>query len=186
MAEKDQIGIDYEDIVYIKIDDLKPDPENPNEHDDDDIAELVDSLTNYKWTAPILVQKDLTIIDGHGRVIAAKQLGYTEVPCLVLSLSGNDARAYMIANKAIFNQGKWDLNKLPLVMKSIIKAGLNPEISGMHGDELDAATGKMKERLEKQAQTRVPNQCVCPGCHREFKIVEQKDKPGKGKNRANE
>jgi hypothetical protein len=185
MAEKDQIGIDYEDVVYIAIDKLKPDPENPNEHDDEDIAELVESLKNFKWTAPILIQKDMTIIDGHGRVIAAKQLGFKEVPCLILSLSGNDARAYMVANKAIFSQGKWDLNKLPVVMNSIIKAGVNPEITGMHGDELDAATGKMKERLEKQAGKKIPSNCVCPGCQREFKIVEQKENKGKGKNRAN-
>jgi hypothetical protein len=179
MAEKDEIGIDYQDIVYIDVDKLKFDPDNPNQHDEEDVNELMKSIKDYGWTEPIIVQGDLTIIDGHGRAMAAKKLGIKEVPCLVTSISGMDAKAYMIANKEIFLMGKWDTEQLPVMMNNIQRAGVDLEVTGMHGEELEAATGKMKAKLEEQAKRRPPTKCVCPGCNREFKVVEQKEKSNK-------
>ncbi|MFZ4542337.1 MAG: ParB/Srx family N-terminal domain-containing protein, partial [Rickettsiales bacterium] len=72
-------------ILYQPIDALKPRANNPRTHSPDQIKQLKNSISHFGFTNPVLMDDNNTIIAGHGRVMAAKELGFTEVPTVCLS-----------------------------------------------------------------------------------------------------
>src|SRR6202140_2138815 len=96
-------------IVYRAIDQLKPDPANPRRHSKKQIRQIANSIKAFGFNVPVLVDADLNVIAGHGRLAAARELGMTEVPTLCLDhLSPAQARAFMIADKRLNQIAIWD------------------------------------------------------------------------------
>lgn len=105
------------------IDRLKPYERNARTHSAEQVAQLAASIVEFGFVNPILVDSHDGIIAGHGRLTAAKDLGMSEVPVVVLDhLSPRQRRAYIIAdNKLALNAG-WDAS---LLQEEIV--GLNLE-----------------------------------------------------------
>lgn len=97
--------------------DIKGYDRNARTHSDEQVRQIANSISEFGFNNPILLDDTNTIIAGHGRLAAAQQLGMQEVPCIILShLSDAQRRAYILAdNKIALNSG-WD--------KSILKAEL--------------------------------------------------------------
>jgi hypothetical protein len=91
------------------IDELKPFARNARTHSRKQIGQIADSIQRFDFTNPVLIDKDGTILAGHGRVLAAKQLGMTAVPCVILEhMTPTEKRADVLAdNKLALNAG-WD------------------------------------------------------------------------------
>lgn len=96
-------------IEYLKIGTLSAYETNSRTHSADQISQIAASIKEFGFTNPVLVDADSTIIAGHGRVEAAKQMGMDEIPCLrLLHLTEAQRKAYVIAdNKLALNAG-WD------------------------------------------------------------------------------
>src|ERR1700732_5077010 len=71
-------------IVYRAAGQLKPDPANPRRHSKKQIRQIANSIEAFGFNVPVLVDADLNVIAGHGRLAAARELGMTEVPTLCL------------------------------------------------------------------------------------------------------
>ena len=69
---------------------LQPYAKNAKLHGDDQVARLAASMAEFGWTVPCLVGEDGELIAGHGRVLAATQLGLTEAPVIVLANATSD------------------------------------------------------------------------------------------------
>src|SRR6266851_661327 len=67
-------------IVYRQIDQLKPDPRNPRHHSRKQIKQLARSIETFGLTVPPLVDREDNVIAGHGRVLACRELGWSEIP----------------------------------------------------------------------------------------------------------
>jgi DNA modification methylase len=120
---------------------LTPYARNSRTHSDEQVAQLAASIREWGWTTPVLVDEDGGIIAGHGRVLAARQLGMAEVP-VVVARGWSDAkrRAYVIAdNKLALNAG-WDAEMLSLELGELGELGFDLELTGFSGDELDGLT----------------------------------------------
>ena len=91
------------------IDELKPFARNARTHSRKQIGQIAASIQRFGFTNPVLIDRDSTILAGHGRVSAARQLGMTTVPCVVLEdMTPAEKRAYVLAdNKLALNAG-WD------------------------------------------------------------------------------
>ena len=74
-------------IVYRRIDELKPDPANPRRHTKKQIRKIADSIRAFGFNVPLLIDRDCQIVGGHGRWLACHLLGITEVPTLCLDHS---------------------------------------------------------------------------------------------------
>src|SRR4051812_24986021 len=98
-----------QNVELVAVDVLKPYRNNARTHSPAQIKQIAQSIERFGFTNPVLADKELGIIAGHGRVLAAKSLGFTEVPVLRVShLSETDKRAYILAdNKLALNSG-WD------------------------------------------------------------------------------
>jgi DNA modification methylase len=98
-----------------------------------------------------LVDDDLTILAGHGRVKAAKLLGLTSVPTVRLShLSEADKRAYVIADNRLAEKAGWDRNLLAIELQDLIDIGFEVELTGFETPEIDLL---LEETLESAGLT---------------------------------
>src|SRR5713101_8753259 len=84
-------------VVWRRIEELRPDPANPRSHSPKQIRQLARSIGAFGFNVPILINRMLGIVAGHGRLLAARELGWQEVPTILLDhLSQTQARAFMI------------------------------------------------------------------------------------------
>src|SRR5262245_53353454 len=107
-------------IAHRPLDSLIPYARNARTHSDAQIAQLAASIREFGFTSPVLVGADGTIIAGHGRVLAARQLGMATVP--TLSVEGwTDAqrRAYIIADNRLALNAGWDKDLLAIELDDL-------------------------------------------------------------------
>lgn len=96
-------------IEYISVDDLKPYERNTRKHAKKDVDNIAKSIEKYGFNDAIGIWKDNIIIEGHGRLLAAKQLGMDKVPCVRLDhLTDQERREYAIAHNATAELSEWD------------------------------------------------------------------------------
>ncbi len=121
------------------IEGLIPYARNSRTHSDEQVAQISASIREFGWTNPVLVDGDNGIIAGHGRVLAARKLGLTEVPCIELAhLSEAQKKAYIIAdNKLALNAG-WDNDLLALEFAELQEIGFDLDLTGFDADELES------------------------------------------------
>lgn len=118
---------------------LIPFARNSRTHSDEQVAQIAASIREFGWTNPILVDGDNGIIAGHGRLAAARKLGITEVPVVVLDhLTDAQKRALVIAdNKLALNAG-WDMGILTNEIRGLDDDGNDLSILGFDEAELTA------------------------------------------------
>ncbi len=116
---------------------LVPYDRNPRTHAPEQISQVAASIVEFGFLNPILVDTAAGIIAGHGRLQAAKQLGLTQVPVVVLDhLSEAQKRAYVIAdNKLALNAG-WDDDLLRDELAALEGDGFDVSLTGFSDDEL--------------------------------------------------
>lgn len=126
------------EIIYKKINELKPYENNSRTHDESQIKQICESIKEYGWTNPVLIDEKGMIIAGHGRVEAGKKLDIKEVPCIVLSgLTEAQKKAYVIAdNKMALNAG-WNEELLKTELENLKELDFDLELTGFNIDELD-------------------------------------------------
>ena len=100
-------------VTEISINDLKPYAKNTKKHDKTQIANVAESIKQYGFVQPIVIDKDNVVVIGHCRLLAAKQLKMKEVPCVcVEDLTEEQVKALRIVdNKS--NESEWDFDILP-------------------------------------------------------------------------
>nr|WP_306265446.1 DNA methyltransferase [Pararhizobium sp. IMCC3301] len=127
-------------IVYRKIDDLIPYAGNARTHSDKQIDQIATSIRQFGFANPVLIDKDGGIVAGHGRVAAAKRLGFAEVPTVKLGhLSAAERRAYVIADNRLAELAGWDRDILKIEFQALVEMDIafELEISGFETTELD-------------------------------------------------
>ena len=125
-------------IETIALDRLIPYARNSRTHSEAQVAQIAASLREYGFTNPVLIDADGGIIAGHGRTLAARQIGLAEVPCIRLGhLTDAQKRAYIIAdNKLALNAG-WDDAMLALELRDLAEAGYDVGLTGFELGEID-------------------------------------------------
>lgn len=126
------------EIVNKTIAELTPYARNSRTHSQEQVAQIVASIREFGWTNPVLIDERGEIIAGHGRVLAARELGMGDVPCIVLAgLTDAQKRAYVIAdNKLALNAG-WDDDMLRLELAELQGLDFDLGLIGFGSDELD-------------------------------------------------
>lgn len=126
-------------IEKIGIDKLIPYARNARTHSDEQVAQIAASIREFGFNNPVLIAEDDTIIAGHGRVMAARKLNLSEVPCIRLShLSETQRKAYILAdNKLALNAG-WENNLLSVELEELVNSGFDISLTGFTQEEMDA------------------------------------------------
>jgi DNA modification methylase len=127
-------------IIDRRVEELKPDPNNPRRHSKKQVRQIAASIEAFGFNVPILIDREGKVIAGHGRLAACHELGWSEVPTLRLDhLTPAQARAFMIADNRLTEISTWDDRLLAEQLKDLSLSGLDfdLEITGFEVAEID-------------------------------------------------
>jgi hypothetical protein len=118
---------------------LIPHARNARRHTASQIAEIAGLIREFGWTVPILIDEEDLIIAGHGRVLAAHQLGIPNIP-VVVAHGWSDARkrAYMIADNEVATHSTWNKELLRVELADLAQQGIDLETIGFDAADLAA------------------------------------------------
>ena len=162
------------EIVYKKINELKPYENNSRTHDESQIKQICESIKEYGWTNPVLIDEKGMIIAGHGRVEAGKKLDIKEVPCIVLSgLTEAQKKAYVIAdNKMALNAG-WNEELLKTELENLKELDFDLELTGFSKKELDKLFDEINESNPYTAKTEIPQYEIKGEMPEIYELIEE-------------
>jgi DNA modification methylase len=129
-------------MIVVPIGNLRPNPRNARTHSKKQIRQLANSIEQFGWTYPIIVDENNGIVGGHARYAAAQSLGYREVPIIVVSgLSDAEKRALALADNKIAANAGWDRKLLAEELGELVtllpEFDLDLDITGFEPAEVD-------------------------------------------------
>lgn len=125
-------------IVYRPLQELSPYAHNARTHSTEQVAQLVESIKQFGWTNPVLIDEKGEIIAGHGRVMAAEMLKMDSVPVIVLSgLTDEQKKAYRLADNRLPMNAGWDEDLLRMELSDLINADFDVSLTGFIPTEID-------------------------------------------------
>lgn len=120
------------DMQEVRINLLKPYERNAKQHGEEQIQKLMDSIREFGFLSPCLVERDTyNLIAGHGRVAAAKRLGMETVPCVfVEDITEAQRRAYILADNRLTELGDWDMDMVNIELADLDGMGFDVSLTG--------------------------------------------------------
>lgn len=108
------------DYPFISISELKPYPNNARQHPQEQINKIVNSINEFGFITPVIIDENNMILVGHGRTEAAKIAGLDKVPFRrVTNLSDDQKRAYILADNKLSDLAEWDKGLLDIELGNI-------------------------------------------------------------------
>lgn len=134
---------------------------NSKIHDKAQVKKLADSIRQFGFNSPVLVDSDGTLIAGHGRLMAAKEVGLEEVPCIELGhLSEDEKRAYVIADNKLAELSDWDEDALAAEMAALVGAEFDTSSLGFSDKAMGSILAAASQATEGGLTD--PNKVVAP------------------------
>ena len=135
-------------------------PSNARQHSSKQIRQIAKSIETFGFNVPLLIDADGKVIAGHGRLLAAKRLGWTEIPTIPLDhLSEAQKKAFMIADNRLAEIAVWDDRLLAEQLKALacVELAFDIEAIGFNMGEIDL---RIESLAAKDAD---PNEPALPG-----------------------
>jgi len=120
-------------IIEREISEIIPYSKNAKKHDKKQVEKIAQSIVEFGFNQPVVVDKENIVIVGHGRLEAAKQLNMTKIPVLQLDLPSDKAKAYRLADNKL-NESDWNMELVIEELKSLNLAGFNITLTGFGRD----------------------------------------------------
>jgi len=141
-------------IVYMSVNDLNPYKNNPRKNDQA-VAMVKESIQDFGFKVPITIDKDNVVVTGHTRLKAAKELGMTEVPCIVLDdLTQDQVKAFRLVDNRTSEIAEWDFTALEIELNEI-KMDMSEFRFEIPGVEEDIVEDDYEVRLPAHPTSRV-------------------------------
>lgn len=138
-------------IQKIQVSKLIPATYNPRKDlkpNDEEYIKIKNSIENFGFVSPLVVNKDMTVIGGHQRLKVLIELGYTEIECIIVDLDKTSEKALNIALNKI--QGDWDEEKLENLLKELKTENFDLEITGFNSEEINDLLDDFFETTEDE------------------------------------
>ena len=162
------------EIKMIKLSDIKPYENNPR-FNDDAIRFVAESIKEFGFKVPMVIDKNNIIVAGHTRYKAAKELGIDKVPCIIADdLTDEQIKAFRLADNKVSEKASWNYDLLDLELDDIKE--LNMEDFGFVESTID--WDDVDELNESNYEEPEHIMLECPKCHHvdrdiHFKKVEE-------------
>ena len=129
--------ITTKEMKLVDIDKLIPYVNNARTHSPNQINKLRSSIREFGFINPVIIDDKFNVIAGHGRIIAAKEEGIKEVPCVLVDyLNEAQKKAYILADNRMALDAGWDEELLKIEIESLEEYGFNVELTGFSEEEL--------------------------------------------------
>lgn len=121
----------------VPTDKLIPYANNARTHNREQITKLRSSLREFGFINPIIIDKNFNVIAGHGRLMAAKEENFTEVPCVFADhLTESQKKAYILADNRMALDAEWDEELLAIEMEELHNLGFDLNLTGFDDSEI--------------------------------------------------
>lgn len=118
---------------------LLPSATNPRTHSDAQVAQIAASMEEWGWTIPVLCDETGRVIAGHGRIAAARLLGFAEVPVMIArGWTDDQKRAYLLADNKLATNAGWDEAALAAELRELNLHGYQIDLVGFSAQELES------------------------------------------------
>ena len=125
------------EMQLVPLSKLVPYVNNARTHSPEQLAKLRSSLREFGFINPVIIDRDLNVIAGHGRIAAAKEEGITEVPCVFVDyLTEAQKKAYILADNRMALDAGWDEELLRIEIESLQGADFDVSLTGFGEDEI--------------------------------------------------
>jgi len=126
-------------IEIVDIEEIKESNYNSRIHSEAQVEKIANSIAEFGFVNPIIIDEDNEIIAGHGRFMAARYLKLKEVPTIRLThLTDDKKRAFIIADNKIALSGEWDYDMLKEEFDTILKSEMNIDLLGFNRNFIDS------------------------------------------------
>lgn len=146
-------------LEFIELNSLVPYSENSRTHSEEQISQIEKSIQRFAFTNPILIDEKNGIIAGHGRFVAAANIGLDKAPCLRLSyLTEDEKKAYVIADNKIALNAGWDEEKLAEQLIELRDSDFELDLLGFDVEELGDLLPDFenKKELNNEREDKIP------------------------------
>lgn len=118
-------------VQEVAVELIKPYERNAKMHSPDQVDKIANSINEFGFISPCLIDKDYNLIAGHGRLMAVKKLGYKTIPCLFIEgLSEEQRKAYILADNKLTELGDWDISIVCEELKELEVGGFDISLTG--------------------------------------------------------
>ena len=134
-------------IVYRQIKDLKPYKKNAKKHSKEQVEQIVNSIKEFGFTQPVIVDKNNEVVAGHGRILGAKKAGLKSVPTVCLEdLTEEQIKAYRLVDNKL-NESEWDYGLLDEELENLTE-DIDMDLFGFALEEQQEKETKKKVEFE--------------------------------------
>jgi ParB-like chromosome segregation protein Spo0J len=149
------------EIINKNIDDLIPYEKNPR-HNENAVQYVKESIRNFGFKVPIIIDKNNVIIAGHTRLLGAKELGFETVPCIVANdLTKEQVKAFRLADNKVGEFSNWDFGLLEEELSGILDIDMG-DFGFVNFEETEVNLDDFFE--EAEAKPKEPKKIQCPHC----------------------
>ena len=139
-------------VQEVAIEKIKPYENNAKIHGAEQVEKLKASIEEFGFLTPCLIDKNYNLIAGHGRVMAAKEIGMEKVPCVFIEgLTEAQRKAYILADNRLGELGTWDMDVVVGELESLRDADFDIELTGF---TLDGVSNDWFEQHERNDASR--------------------------------
>ena len=125
------------EMQLVPLSKLVPYVNNARTHSPEQLTKLRSSLREFGFINPVIIDRDFNVIAGHGRIVAAKGEGITEVPCVFVDyLTEAQKKAYILADNRMALDAGWDEELLRIEIESLQGADFDVSLTGFGEDEI--------------------------------------------------
>ena len=141
------------DVQEVSLEKLKPYERNAKQHPEEQLEKLQASIREFGFVSPCLIDKDYNIIAGHGRVMAAKQMGLERVPCVLIEgLTEEQRRAYILADNRLTELGGWDMDAVKIELEDLAMDDFDITLTGFDFDFADEDTEVIDDEYDEDKE----------------------------------
>lgn len=150
-------------INYIRVYDLHEYENNPR-HNDKAVEAVANSILNFGFKVPLVIDRNNIVVTGHTRLKAAKLLGINEVPCIIADdLSEEQITAFRLVDNKTQELAGWDYTKLDIELETLKTLGVDMDGFGFDQLEGDVDIDNLFDVEEKKEKQPKKVQCQCCG-----------------------
>ena len=156
------------EIINKKVNDLKPYENNPR-FNDEAVEYVANSIKEFGFKVPIIIDKNNVIVAGHTRYKASLELGLKEVPCIVADdLNDEQVKAFRLADNKVSEKSSWNYELLDEELKEILNIDMD-EFGFLKNEEIKMADIDVDEYFNDESNEK---EIICPCCGFKGKVED--------------
>lgn len=154
-------------IIYKKLEELKPYANNPR-FNDDAVEYVKNSINQFGFKVPIIIDQDGEIIAGHTRYKASLELKLKEVPCIIADdLTEEQIKQFRLVDNKVAEKSTWNYELLEEELADLKELGIDMEEYGFEDLEIEDDDFIPDTEITKEKETKT---VICPHCGKEFEV----------------